>query len=286
LLKSRSIIHYSVVVSDFLMAVGLDDRREIEATILVVIHFVVTGNPMEDKRAEGDNSKLDRGVLPTATAAKGVEEQPIPSDQGDATANAANAAHRAWQWTCTKLHSAWGFIKAPESTNVAIAAATIVIAFATCYTYLEVHSGGTQTDKIIAADERIAKAMESAVGQAGNALNASIEASRTDQRAWVGAVAITGIPVIGSSWIVTITSKNTGKTFAKAFRMKATVAKVSPPHTDPDFTEEPVPYGSISILAPNGEYTSTNVVTGDAKSRHPIANPTQADLDLIRACSH
>jgi len=176
------------------------------------------------------------------------------------------------------------FVQNPESTNVVIAVATVVIAVATVYTYSEIHSGSTQTDKIIAADQRIATAMEKAVGQAGVALNASVDASRTDQRAWVADVAITGVPTIGQKWIVSIKCKNTGKTFAKEFRMRTAVYKAMPPRTQPDFTQgTEVPYGSISVLAPNAEYISNTTVTGDAISGHPLANPTQADLDLIES---
>jgi hypothetical protein len=89
--------------------------------------------------------------------------------------------------------------------------------------------------------------------------------------------------VVGQQWVITIKSKNTGKTFAKEFRMKATVAKVTSPRTQPDFSDKAIPYNSVSILAPNGEYTSTTVITGNADSPHPIANPTQTDIDLIKS---
>lgn len=48
------------------------------------------------------------------------------------------------------------------------------------------HDAGYQTDKVIAADERLAKAMERSVSQGQEALNATIEQFRLDQRAWIG----------------------------------------------------------------------------------------------------
>jgi hypothetical protein len=115
---------------------------------------------------------------------------------------------------------------------VAIAAATIVIAVATVYTYLEVHGGSVQTDKIIAANQRIATAMETAVGQAGTAIQASIDASRNDQRAWFGIKEITlaNPLVLGKPVQISIMGLNTGKT--PALDLSATEIRVGPSETE------------------------------------------------------
>jgi hypothetical protein len=83
---------------------------------------------------------------------------------------------------CEALERAWNFAKKPESTNVAMAIATIVIAVATWLTWQEVHNGSTQTDRIVAADERLAKAnerfataMENTVTQSQSALDKTLE---------------------------------------------------------------------------------------------------------------
>ena len=71
-----------------------------------------------------------------------------------------------------------------------------------------------QTDKIIAADERIATAMEGTLGQSKQALDATIDNFHLEQRAWVGPVRVLkqfdagGKIVNGLGMIVT----NTGKT--------------------------------------------------------------------------
>jgi hypothetical protein len=80
----------------------------------------------------------------------------------------------------------WNFIKQPESTNVVIAIATVVIAIATWKTWGETQQGSAQTNRIIAADERIANAMESSVSQSQTSLKATVDQMRSDQRAWVG----------------------------------------------------------------------------------------------------
>jgi len=69
-------------------------------------------------------------------------------------------------------------IKKPENTNAVIAIATVVIAVATVFTYLEVHSGSTQTNRIITADERMAAAMETSNAQTARQVEIS-------ERAWV-----------------------------------------------------------------------------------------------------
>lgn len=58
----------------------------------------------------------------------------------------------------------------------------------------EMDDSGKQTDKIIAADERLATAMENSVAQAGKALDATIEQNNLDQRAWVGVNSIVKPP--------------------------------------------------------------------------------------------
>src|SRR5207253_2145615 len=118
----------------------------------------------------------------------------------------------------------WNFIKTPESTNLTLAAATVVIAVATVFTYLEIHSGSTQTDRVIAADERLAAAMENAVRQAGKALDANIDMSRTDQRAWIGVNGIGAVdPKANSPVTIEARYANTGKTVALQCVMHTTV---------------------------------------------------------------
>ena len=83
----------------------------------------------------------------------------------------------------------------PKWTDKAIVLLTGGIVFLAFMQWWEMHDAGTQTDKIIAADERIAKAMEGALAQSIRSLDASIEMSRNDQRAWVG---ISGISLLKS----------------------------------------------------------------------------------------
>src|SRR5579883_2259499 len=70
-------------------------------------------------------------------------------------------------------------------TDKAIVVLTAGIVFLAFMQLLEMHEGGKQTDRIIAADERIAAAMEGAVGQAKTSFEAANKQAILSQRAWV-----------------------------------------------------------------------------------------------------
>src|SRR5216683_2612083 len=86
-----------------------------------------------------------------------------------------------------------GFERATLRWTRAMFFVTTATALFIAFQWKEMHDAGTQTDRIIAADERIATAMESSVRKSEEILTASIETSRNDQRAWVG---INGIQVV------------------------------------------------------------------------------------------
>ena len=112
---------------------------------------------------------------------------------------------------------------------------------------------------------------------------ASMEQIRLDQRAWVAVGSIEGIPELDKPFTTKVTVRNTGKTFAKDFRM-AVVVDFGPSHS-PTFDEEAkVHRGSIDLLAPNGLYMAVNRITG-AGSERRLANPNQAALDSIKSGS-
>jgi hypothetical protein len=70
-------------------------------------------------------------------------------------------------------------------TDKAIVMLTAGIVFLAFMQWLEMHEGGKQTDRIIAADERMAVAMEGAVGQAKTSFEAANKQAILSQRAWV-----------------------------------------------------------------------------------------------------
>jgi hypothetical protein len=112
----------------------------------------------------------------------------------------------------------WDSLKNAENSNRIIAVATVVIAIAAGLTWWEAHGAGTQTDKIIAADERIAAAMEGSLGQSRIAFDAANKQAILSQRAWLHVLVQTqphanGKPfVVGEPLEIRATTKNTGRT--------------------------------------------------------------------------
>ena len=115
------------------------------------------------------------------------------------------------------------------------------------------------------------------------AIKATQDAMRLDQRAWVSATSISGVPELDKPFILQIIARNTGKTFAKQFKMTVVFDKVVPPDKTPDFSAEIVGgvSRSVSLLSPSGEYTSIDPIADEGGTRSLV--PTQDYLDKIKA---
>jgi hypothetical protein len=163
---------------------------------------------------------------------------------------------RSIQWILEPLGKYWKSLEKPEVSNRTIAIATIVIAFATVLTYLEVHSGSAQTDRIIQADERIAGAMEGAVGQANRAFDSTVEQFHLEQRAWVGPVAIIQ-PVFKDtdSFSISILISNSGKTPALKFGSRYSWNIILKTGVFQATFDRPQGIPSSGTILPNGELT-------------------------------
>ena len=122
--------------------------------------------------------------------------------------------------------------------------------------WYEMRSGGNDTHKLAEAAFTQAQAMEiaanaqraqavsgiEALQKADAALNASIDASRLDQRAWVGIGQLTALPEpfhAGDNATITVSFKNTGKTPAR----NAVVVVI----------KDPVPTGRSPVFSYRGE---------------------------------
>lgn len=97
-------------------------------------------------------------------------------------------------------------------TDLVIMWATIVIAVAAVIQVWEIIDSGRQTDKIIAADERVAAAMEGAVGLGNTSLQATQNSFRDDQRAWLAPVSGTTTLDEAHALRVDVIYTNLGKT--------------------------------------------------------------------------
>lgn len=141
------------------------------------------------------------------------------SAQDTASENAENPTNNKRFSKKRTFRDKWRLTPLP---NKIISLATAVIAGASLLTFgtavlqwNEMRSAGTQTDKIIAADERFATAMENSVAASGKVFDATIAQNQLDQRAWIGIRAIDSPSLeanqpIGSAVHLT----NTGKTLA------------------------------------------------------------------------
>lgn len=96
---------------------------------------------------------------------------------------------------------------------------TGVIAFYAYSQFREMKSAGHQTDRIIAADDRLAAAMENSVKQAQDIATETVEEARLDQRAWLGVKAIDSLQLqVGRPIRAIVHITNTGKTIALNYR--------------------------------------------------------------------
>ncbi len=138
---------------------------------------------------------------------------------------------------------------------------TAVIAFWAGMTWLEIHGAGKQTDRIISADERMAKAMEDSVGQAKQGLDVSIEASRTDQRAWMDMI-INAPPNFQEDRPFTTSAqmKNLGKTPAKRIMLGYIFEGITP-STNPLFDDHRLKFINAGMLPPQGPATLSVEIT-------------------------
>ncbi len=146
-------------------------------------------------------------------------------------------------------------------TDKAIVLLTAGIVFLAYMQWKEMDTAGKQTDRIIAADERLAtanerfaSAMEGSLQQSNKALNATIEESRLDQRAWVVATDMTPANIAANRnprFVIGV--RNTGKTPALRVtrRIAAHIYRKGEPFV-PLYHDEPPPAVEPMIMLPPG----------------------------------
>jgi hypothetical protein len=172
----------------------------------------------------------------------------------------------------------------PKWTDIAIVFLTCVIAGAAIFQWMEMHDAGTQTDRIIAADERVAAAMEGSVGQAKAAFVAANKQAMVTQRAWVSVKVATyapplanGMPstgfVVGQNFDIRVTVRNTGRT--PALNVRTVTAKQGIEKNNGTFMRPNVNYL-------NGSFVTAGNITPDGETFSDFVAPfTAEDLDRI-----
>lgn len=221
-------------------------------------------------------------------ADQSIPERSLPADIGKVEANAAVKEENPGSAKQTNVRESkklswinwikriwklpakwWNDLKSAEVSNRLIAIATVVISVATIFTWLDVHSGSKQTDKIIAASQDIKAALQTANGQNRDAvnrtlwqnqmtLNATVDQFHLDQRAWIGVEDISSnppTPQVDKPWDISVTLKNTGKTPAKNILMRSAEATLKQlPDVNARCGEAVRINASSTLLPPNGTY--------------------------------
>jgi hypothetical protein len=228
---------------------------------------------MAEQESSANQAKPDEK---SADASTDSVSKPIGDGANNKETKAIQQEATNEQKETNKLMRTWNWLKRKaDEANLAdylIVLLTAVIAFWAGMTWWEMHDAGTQTNKIIAADERLATAMENSVTKSGDALKASIEASRTDQRAWVGFENAQVNVHAGNQSRFSVNVKNTGKTPALHVSLQYFIKNVERGQalqfTYKGITTVP----SRGMLAPNGIFSV--ILTN--------AEPDAAEMNRIR----
>jgi hypothetical protein len=164
----------------------------------------------------------------------------------------------------------------PKWTDIAIVILTGGIVFLAYMQHRDMADAGTQTDKIIASDERFAKAMEDSVAQAKRGLDASIETSRIDQRAWVGPTGNVSLNLKPNEQVkFRIFLTNRGKTPALHLHSDMTGKSI--------LTKTPITF-TYPPFAPDALISESAVQPGEQFLMDSVGNPIleQSQIDAIK----
>ncbi len=203
-----------------------------------------------DSESHANSGKVDSPSL--AETKKQVKVADPKKATGDAEEKITRSTLQSWRiWESVK--SGWAIIKSPESTNLIMAAATVVIAIFTGLTFWLVLGSSQDTQRMIAATEtqaqaagdqadaaqqfsdtaedindRMSEAVDQLTAAADNAkagIRATQGAMRLDQRAWVGMghMEVEPAQAIAPNTEITFTAfiSNSGKT--PAFAVKSLI---------------------------------------------------------------
>jgi hypothetical protein len=161
----------------------------------------------------------------------------------------------------------------------AMFAVTTATALFIAFQWYEMHDAGTQTEKIIAADERLAKAMENSVTDAENSYAATTRLAVLSQRAWmqvkIGIESQSGTWTVGQPLDVRIKQRNTGRT--PALNLRSAVSRVGVEAENgifkaPVFSYKAAQYVPSGNLTPDGEIFSDFVAPFTTEDQNRIVS--------------
>lgn len=240
-----------------------------------------------------DNKQPDPSQSSTESASgtkREINENPAVEKAAEANdaQKAALAPVKTWHIR-ENLGKAWTYIKSPESTNLIMAGATVVIAIFTALTFWLVWGSGQDTQKLItaaqtqaaAADEisqaaddftdsaywmeehmdDAAKAMQDSVDTADQNTKATIRnaeiAFRSEQRAWIGVQGTTDSKGFTDSepWKIQVVFFNSGRTPARNVQNSvAYITSPTPLSGPPAISIKQLVFRPVQSVAPQGYY--------------------------------
>jgi len=204
-----------------------------------------------------DLKTQEEGTKPTSTPDKATP--PIPPASAVQANPGSEAAKGSQKPRRKKYNPILRFVRIirkhrrefPKWTDMAIVILTAGIVFLAYMQHRDLIGAGTQTDKIIAADQRMATAMEGVLTQAQNTLDATVKQGQQEQRPWIN-IAFTDFHWSENAPLnVRMHLINSGRTPAETLRGHAIVEKISRGNV-PHFSERyPGNDFGTGLLVPN-----------------------------------
>lgn len=139
------------------------------------------------------------------------------------------------KWLVRRL---WAYIQRPETTNLVMAVATVVIAFFTWFTYSVVKSGAEDNKKLIQAAQTQA------------------ESAKNEPRAWVGFLGVDNVSFsVQTGLIATIVFFNSGRTPARNVEVSMGYVAIDHAITGPNPDQiKQLQFRPAQSIAPQGRY--------------------------------
>jgi hypothetical protein len=147
---------------------------------LIAMNTIKSADQHPERECDGAKSKPPVPLVQSSAN----ENQEAQSSNEHATVTKKFPWSKIWSSLRWFLQKTGHYLKKPSFTDWIVGIATVVIAFYAILQHVDSKYAGTQTDRIIAADERTATAMEGSLGKAQQAFDATTKQAILAERAW------------------------------------------------------------------------------------------------------
>src|SRR5208282_5228178 len=278
---------------------------------------------MEEPRPNNSESHANDGKVDSSALSETTDQVKIANPKkatADAEKEVTKSTPHSWRvWEAIK--PGWAIIKSPESTNLIMAAATVVIAVFTALTFWLVLGSSQDTQKLITAAEGqassadeiagaahdftdsaywmeqhmddAAKAMQDSVDTAAQNTKTTIsnaqKAFHDEQRAWVGVQGTADIKGFTESepWKVTVVFFNSGRTPARNVQISGMYVTSPIPLSGPSTENiKQLVFQPAQSIAPQGVYRenmgSEVAAEGATAAQHQGAQQLISEYKFIK----